>query len=93
MPFQLPCRPRAAKILSSRQLSSVGPLQGDEHFARLSLGQPRHTGTKTREAAALLSYGTVGRSSALPHKAGNGKKLTKVGVMQHLCSFMIRFQD
>lgn len=93
MSFQLPCRPRATKILSSRQLSSVDPLQGDERFARLSLGRQRDTRTKTREAAALLASSSVGRSSALTHKAGNGKKLTKVGVMQHRCSFMIRFQD
>ncbi|XP_075881307.1 coiled-coil domain-containing protein 66 isoform X2 [Nelusetta ayraudi] len=76
-PAKLPCRPRATKILSSRQLSSVDPLQGDERFARLSLGRQRDTRTKTREAAALLASSSVGRSSALTHKAGNGKKLTK----------------
>lgn len=89
MSLQLSCRSRAAKILSSRQLSSVDALQEDERFARLSLGRHRETRTKTREAAAILASSTVGRSSTLTHKAGNAKKVTKVGVTLHCCSFMI----
>lgn len=80
MSLQIPCRPRAAKILSSRQLCSVDTLQDDECFARLSLGPQRETRTRTREAAAILASSTVARSSALTHKAGNVKKVSKVGV-------------
>lgn len=74
---KLPCRPRATKILSSRQLSSVDPLQGDERFAHLSLGRQKEARTKTREAAALSASSTLGRSSALTHKPGSSNKLTK----------------
>lgn len=89
--LQLPCRPRAAKILSSRQLSSVDALQEDECFARLSLGRQRESRPKTREAAAIFASSTVGRNSVLTHKAGNVKKVIKVGVVLHFCFFMINF--
>lgn len=92
MSFQLPCRPRAANILSSRQLICVDTLQGEERSARPPAGRRRETRTKTGGAAAPLASNTVssvGRNATLTssktHKTGNVKKLSKVGVILYVC--------